>query len=326
MERERCIRFHVHTDNAGRTLLDFLVCRFPCFSRDDWERRITGGKVRVNGACAGPDHVFAFGDFMEYLAWDVPEPDVPTRVDIVYRDGDLLVVDKPAGLPCHPGGRFFNNTLWSVLKNRHGVETPALVNRLDRETSGLMIVAASPRAAARCQRQFVARMVRKEYIAVAEGVFPATLEALGRIERDPASPVRKKMRFVPGAAGEDDPSRAHTLFKCRGTAGGLSVVAAQPATGRTHQIRATLEALGFPLVGDKLYRPDPGLFLRFCAGTLTGSDMQALRMERQALHSATICFRHPENGRTLEFVSEMPADMQAVLQQAGMAPPGSGLG
>jgi len=315
---ERRLRFTVPLDKAGIVLIDFLVSRFPYLSSREWEARIESGNVTVNGGAVLPGRVLSFRDVLEYLAWDLPEPEVPLDVRLLFRDGDLVVIDKPAGLPCHPGGRYFNNTAWAILKARHGIEDPVLVNRLDRETSGLMLVALSPAQAKRCQSQFARRTVEKEYVAMVEGIFPGSHRARGFIGPDEASPVRKKRVFIPaepalsaGAPGGEW-QEADTEFEAVGRYGGISEVRARPRTGRLHQIRATLCALGFPVVGDKLYGRDPGIFLRFCDGSLTAADRAALRMDRQALHASRLAFRHPRDNRLMEFAAPVPADMRAL--------------
>jgi 23S rRNA pseudouridine955/2504/2580 synthase/23S rRNA pseudouridine1911/1915/1917 synthase len=316
---KRNMRFTVPRDKEGALLIDFLCARFPYFSRHDWEARIADKRLLMDGAPAQPASALRFGQLLEYLAWDIPEPDVPLNAEIIYSDDTVLVINKPAGLPCHPGGRYFNNTLWAVLKERSGVPDPVMVNRIDRETSGLVLVATSPEAAGRCQRQFANHTVEKEYLALVEGVFVRQVRACGLIGPDPDSPVRKKRRFTPLASrpppestGPDTKWAETDLFPIE-VRGCISAVRAVPRTGRTHQIRATLQALGFPVAGDKLYGLDPGLFLRFCDGSLSVSDHARLRIARQALHSARLRFRHPYSGAAMEFEAPMPPDMLALM-------------
>jgi 23S rRNA pseudouridine955/2504/2580 synthase/23S rRNA pseudouridine1911/1915/1917 synthase len=317
------LRFRVSRDKAGVALLDFLAARFPFFSAREWEQRVASGRVLVNGVSVAPSLVLSFRDFIEYAGWDVPEPDAPMLLDIVHDDADLLVVNKPAGLPCHPGGRYLRHTVWAVLRERHGVASPVLVNRLDRETSGLMLVARSADAAGRCQRQFAGRKVFKRYAALVEGVFPARLDAAGLIAPDPASPVLKRRLFLPlpppGTPAPEGAREAETLFTLEAVHGDVSDVRAVPRTGRLHQIRATLSASGYPVVGDKLYGPDPTVFLRFCDGRMTDADRERLRLDRQALHSERLAFRHPATGRDVEFSAPLPADMAGLIRRLDAA-------
>jgi RluA family pseudouridine synthase len=317
---QRRIQSRIQPDAAGQCVLTFLTDRFPYHPAPEWAQRIAGNHVLLNGVAAASERVLAAGDLLEYTAYDTPEPAVNLDVRVVHEDADLLIVDKPPNLPCHPGGRYFNHTLWAVLKTTFGMTAPALVNRLDRETSGLVVVARNDRAARICREQFARRRVTKRYIALVEGCFPDTAEASGCMVPDPASCVRKQRLFKPAAmlTPEEQGEQSHrqwaeTAFRSLGHHEGISVVEAVPRTGRLHQIRATLHALGFPVVGDKLYGPDPALFIRFCTDRLSDEDRLRLRIKRQALHAASLEFRHPEDGRPVQFQAPLPEDLLALI-------------
>lgn len=304
-------------------LLEFLSSRFTYHGRDAWRERIAENRVMVNDQAAGADRVLAAGDTVEFIAQDVPEPPVCFDIAVVYEDYDLMVIDKPANLPCHPAGRYFNHTLWAVLKTRHCLESPILINRLDRETSGLVIVAKHAGVEARCRAEFAGRRVVKRYIALVEGGFPDTLEARGWMLPDPGSGVHKRRRFEPSALAPEPRTPApdaapvaewaETDFRRLSCVNGVSEVEAILHTGRLHQIRATLCSLGFPVVGDKLYGPDPMMFARFCTDALTPDDRRRLRIPRQALHAMELEFRHPASGRVMHFEAPLPADMASLL-------------
>jgi len=235
----------------------------------------------------------------------------------VREDRDILVVDKPAGLPCHPAGRFFNHTLWALLRARPESPNPQFVNRLDRETSGLVLLAKTPTAARNCCRQFAENKVAKTYLAIVEGEFPDTLRAQGRLAPDQTSLIRKKQRFLPADDGTKGTGKwGATAFRRRRCQAGLSLIEARPETGRHHQIRATLAALGFPVVGDKVYGPDECIFLRFREGTLTDSDRALLRLPRQALHASELALRHPVSGLTVHCQAQLPRDMVDLIAAA----------
>jgi len=318
---DRLIRFRIPADRDGQALVDFLALRFPYRSREEWCSRIAENRLRVNEAPADAAHLLRSGDVLEYVAHDIPEPSVRTDIEVVHADADLLIVNKPPNLPCHPGGRFFNHTLWAILKDKHGVESPSFVNRLDRETSGLVLVARNDRSAKACRAQFARRQVHKGYIAIVEGLFPDTLTAKGMLMPDVASPVGKRRVFRPMGRGSPaevfgaaEGEFAETSFRRLRSGNGLSEVEAVLRTGRTHQIRATLHSVGFPVAGDKLYGVDQTIFLRFCKGTLTEDDRRRLRLDRQALHAASLRFRHPGTGKDLRFEVPPPADMTTLLQ------------
>jgi len=313
----RTITFTIRQKDAGDTLEGFLTRRFTYHPAPEWRRLIREGRVGVNGASASPGRPLADGDVLSYDASGLPEPPVDTAFSVVADDAAMLVVDKPGNLPCHPGGRYFHHTLWAGLKTRLGLTSPVFVNRLDRETSGLVLVAKTPTAAASLRKQFAERTVVKRYTVIVEGVFPERLDAAGWLVSDPHSAIRKKRRFVSAApatpAPEEGAEWAETAFVRERVGGGISVVTALPRTGRLHQIRATLWSLGYPVTGDKLYGVDETMFLRFCEDTLTVADGERLRVRRQALHAGGLRFRHPRSGTAVDVTAPLPADMAALL-------------
>jgi len=315
MTRE--MTFTIREKDAGKTLSAFLAERFTYHTGEEWSRLIAEGRVSVNGSKAAPGAAVGTGDVLRYDASNIPEPPVDETFGVVMDDPLLMVIDKPGNLPCHPGGRYFNHTLWAMLKARNGLKDPVLVNRIDRETSGLVLIAKTPEAAHNLWKQFTAHAVFKHYTAFVEGVFPERLEAAGWLMPDPCSAIRKKRRFTPAAAGTAAPCKeaewAETVFERVRLCDGFSVVSAQPRTGRLHQLRATLRSLGYPVVGDKLYGVDETLFLKFCKDELTGEDWARLRMRRQALHADTLRFRHPRFGAPTEARSPLPPDMAALF-------------
>jgi len=319
MTRE--MRFTIRERDAGKALVVFLAERFTYHDEAAWRALVAEQRVRVNGRIVPADAVLATGDEIRYEAEAIPEPPVDTVFGVVSDDPLLLVVNKPGNLPCHPGGRYFNHTLWALLKERCGLREPVFVNRIDRETSGLVVVAKTPGAAHNLSAQFSSHRVVKRYTVFVEGHFPVRADACGWLCADTGSAVRKKRRFVPAAAGsaapEDGAEWAETLFERERICDGFSVVTATPRTGRLHQLRATLLALGFPVVGDKLYGVDETLFLRFCAGSLSAEDARVLRLPRQALHAGYLCFRHPRFGSLTELSAPLPTDMVRLLEQSG---------
>jgi RluA family pseudouridine synthase len=236
----------------------------------------------------------------------VSEPEVDFNFQIEYEDDNFLLVNKPGNLPCHPAGPFFENTLWRKLSETH--EKVSIVNRLDRETSGLTIAAKSPEAASKFSALFSEGKIEKKYIAIVFGSFPEELEAKGFLTGDISSEVRKKRKFVyeresPGA------ETALTFFRLLGKNDKFSVVEAAPKTGRLHQIRATLCSLGFPLAGDKLYGPDDTAFIRFAEGRFSEEDKALLALPRQALHAYYLSFIHPFTGKEMKFEISAPDDI-----------------
>jgi RluA family pseudouridine synthase len=316
--RNRNVSIRIRVEDAGWTVLEFLSRRFTYHDRNRWETIIREGKVWLNGKPPFSDTFLKPQDILAYVGFDETEPPVRIDYDILYEDEVLLVVNKPANLPCHPGGRYFKHTLWHLLTVRYDPAPLYFVNRIDRETSGMVLVAKSPLAARDCGRQFAAGSVQKRYLVAVFGDFPAeTVCAEGGLCRDDTSAVHKKQRFWPLELPGRQPhpvKPCRTDFKRLRRTRGLSLLAAEPLTGRLHQIRATLYSLGYPVVGDKIYGPDDTLFLRFIEGGLTAEDKNRLLLPRQALHAESLQLHHPGTGRKMHWTAPLPEDMAHLFQ------------
>ena len=316
MPSQRQANVVISPAEAGRRLDTWLAHRFTYRSRRQWQESVRAGEIHLNGHPAKVATLVQPGDAIEYRMPDAAEPPVDVAMQTLYEDDTVLVITKSGDLPCHPGGRYFDNTLWSVLRQQF--DNVHLVNRLDRETSGIVLIAKDAAAAGALMSQFADHTVTKAYLALVYGAFPPQLDTEGVLVADAASEVRKKRAFVPDpdAAGES----ARTIFACLASSAGLSLIRAVPTTGRLHQIRATLCSLGFPLVGDKLYGPDDRMYLRYIADELTDADRTALRMGRQALHAYRLVFSHPVDGRQIQVTAPLPADLQQIMARAGLQP------
>lgn len=287
--------------DEGEAIAQYLAGRFTYQTAAEWACHVQDGRITLNGERCPEDRALNSGDRIAFTPPEYDEPEVNSRYAILHEDANFLFVDKPPLLPCHPGGIYLRNTLWTMLSTEYG--TVNLINRLDRETSGVVIVARTKEAAAIAGALMRERLIEKNYLALVEGDFPERVEASGYLVPDTSSPIRKKIIFVrEGFLSREETATdgqkgifAQTSFTGMGNpAPGISLVRAVPVTGRTHQIRATLEALRFPLVGDKLYGKDPLRFLRFIEGTLTDGDRAGLRLDHQALHCARVAFTMPE--------------------------------
>jgi 23S rRNA pseudouridine1911/1915/1917 synthase len=247
-----------------------------------------------------------------------PEPEV----SILYEDQHLLALDKPPLVTVHPTARSHRHTLIKRLQAQRPGEFLSLIHRLDRETSGLILVAKSVAADRGLKRLLEHRslslaearqpwqtpgtdsVLAKTYLAITWGVPPSGLLDLP-LEADAGNPLRVKMRV--GAPGRG--LHALTTFTVRDVRAGYALVACELHTGRQHQIRVHLAALGCPVVGDKLYGPDERLLARAADGELTDQDRRLLELERHALHAHRYRLRHPITGRTLDLVSPLPRDL-----------------
>jgi 23S rRNA pseudouridine1911/1915/1917 synthase len=304
----------VPDDSEGVRLDRFLVSVLPDQSRSQIQRLIKEGQVRVAGREARSNQLVKTGQdiTVDVLAPvdPVPEPE-PLPLPILYQDHDVIVVDKPAGMVVHPAAGHASGTLVNALLHHvddlsgiGGEKRPGIVHRLDRGTSGVMVVAKHDAAHEELSRQFADREVEKEYLALVWGEVMAGRRIDAPIGRDPSN--RKKMS---SASARVRRSREAVTRIVRAEHFGRMLTLAQVAihTGRTHQIRVHLSAIGHPIVGDALYggvhRRVPG-------------DLRAVtHLERPFLHAARLAFTHPEDERRMEFTSALPDDLQRVLDE-----------
>lgn len=226
---------------------------------------------------------------------------VETSYTILYEDDFFLAVDKPSPLPVHPVGRFAEKNLLSLLE-KNGIKAPEklkVINRLDSETSGVVLVAKDSRTAGRLGRQFEKRTVKKEYTGIAIGVFD---RKEGRIDTALGSTDENRyFRCVPDPAGKP----AETRYKVLEERNGYSLLRLVPLTGRTHQIRAHLAFAGHPLAGDKVYI-DIGVYDRYVHEGWKEDMLEIVRMPRLALHASRLAVDHPEDSRRMEFCAKLP--------------------
>lgn len=236
------------------------------------------------------------------------EPTTPQSFEELYLDDDLLVVNKPAGLPVHPSARYHHNTLIHLIRQRYGTGYAELAHRLDRETSGILVLARRKDIAQQLMRTFARGSAQKVYLALCEGwpdkesfVVDAPL-ALG------TSAIRIAMRVDPS---DGKPARTRFLVIDRFVLNNehFSLVGAFPQTGRQHQIRAHLKCAGFPIVGDKIYGPDPLYYDRFTRHCLEPEAYQKLRLPRHALHAFRLSFPLYSTQQLRHFEAPWPPDL-----------------
>lgn len=290
----------VPDDLAGERV-DRIVAVLGEMSRSVARTLVEAGEVTVAGVAVSPRRRLDAGDVVVFPAAPVAEALAaePVEFGVVYEDPDLVVVDKPAGLVVHPGAGRRSATLAAGILHRYprveGVGAAGrwgLVHRLDRDTSGLMVVALSPAAHAGLTDQVGRRQVQREYLALVDGGFPVPTGTVDApLGRDPGRPTRR--RVDPGGR----PARTHYAVEREYPAAGVTLLRVRLETGRTHQIRVHLAAIDHPLVGDRVYRPGP----------------DRVPAPRIFLHACRLAFTHPISGRQLEFESPLPPDLAAVL-------------
>ncbi len=244
------------------------------------------------------------------LLWRPPwdEVPVPTDVPILYEDEHLLAVDKPAKLPVHPTARYHHNTLIKVLQRARPKEFLSLGHRIDRETSGVLLVAKSAECDRALKRDLENRAgIEKIYTAITWGVPVKKGEELrvdAPLELDPTSKTRVKMRVGTELS-------ASTIFHGVDSTEEYALVRCELLTGRQHQIRVHLLSLGTPIVGDKLYGIDESYFIRDADGLMDDAGLADLELARHALHASELRLEHPMTRKPLEVIAPLPEDMRA---------------
>lgn len=326
--------FRVPPEVAGQRLDVFLQSQLKRTSRTRTQVIVAasafdvrGKRLRANHRVQAEEHV---------LLWRPPwdEVEVPTEIPIVYEDQYIFAVNKPALLPVHPTARYHKNTLINILKTRRPGEFVSLAHRLDRETSGALLVSKSPEADRALKKVIESREIKKTYLAltwgrpdpalgVGHGGVVTASSADGpeafryerSLELDPTSSYRVKMRL--GLSHEA--LSAATRFCVEESRGSRDAsyarVRCELETGRQHQIRVHLASLGAPIVGDKLYGPDESCFARGADGELTEADAARLELPRHALHAMRLAFVHPMTKADVVIEAPIPADLRTFWDQ-----------
>jgi len=290
---------------AGKRLDAALAALEPALSRAQVKRLIDEGRVTVAGAVVKPAHKVKPG---EEIAGEVP-PATPIAVApeaialrVLYEDPDVIVIDKPAGLVVHPAPGHAGGTLVNALLHHcrdlagvGGELRPGIVHRLDKDTSGVLVVAKSDRAHRSLAAQFKAHTVEREYLALVKGAPRAASGAIdAAIGRHPTERKKMSTRTKRGRA-------AVTHWKVEARLRGATLLRVRLETGRTHQVRVHLASIGLSVLGDPVYG----------SGRVAGAE---LGLARQALHAASLGFVHPASGEKLRFASPLPADLSAALE------------
>ena len=303
------IEFSVTPESDGQRLDRFLVGVLAEHSRSQIQKLITDGHVQVPTREARPNLSVRAGDRIVVNLPDAAPSSIHAEavpLEILYQDSDLVVINKPPGMVLHPGAGHASGTLVNALLHHitdlsgvGGEIRPGIVHRLDRGTSGVMVVAKNDAAHQELSRQFHDREVEKEYIALVWGVVQAGRRIDAAIGRDPVHREKMSSRSRHAREAVTRITRAFHLP-------GLTLCQVAIHTGRTHQIRVHLSAIGHPVVGDALY----GGVHRRVAG-----DIRAVqRLQRPFLHSARLAFNHPRDGRRMEFSANLPSDLLDVLE------------
>lgn len=302
-------------DARGERLDRYLAVRFPHLSRTLLQHAVTSGSILVNDAARKPSYRLREGDIIDA---ELPERP-PERVEaeaiplsIIFEDEEIAVVDKPAGMIVHHGAGAAHGALTNALvyhfrelSSAGGQARPGIVHRLDKETSGVLVVAKTDAAHRALAEQFEAREVQKQYIALVFGQTPREGTIDAPIGRDPRNRVKMAVR-------KETESRrgraALTRYTLRESIGPFSLLDVFPKTGRTHQIRVHLAHIGHPVAGDKVYSSGRR---RFVADASAQKAIETLG--RHFLHAAHLSFAHPKTGSHVTFEAPLPPELDAFL-------------
>ena len=299
----------IQPQDAGQRLDRYLASTLDGISRTWVQQLIAGGSVFVNGRPGKASYALRVGDAVQVSRISPPGSQssnlrpLSYKLDIVYEDSDLLVVNKAAGMVVHPAPGHTADTLVNALlayrpelRDVGGEQRPGIIHRLDKDTSGLIIVAKNTRTLAALTEQMQRHEVVKRYLALVVGSMPLDQGSIDApIGRDP----RHRQQMAITAVGSRE-ARTHFRVLQR-FPHGHSLLLLQLETGRTHQIRVHLKAIGHPIVGDPVYGP--------------GRKGQSLTLKRPFLHAYQLKFTHPTTNVVLELEAPLPADLQAVLEQ-----------
>ena len=302
--------------HAGWRLDRALAAAVPTLSRERLKVLIRSGAVEASGTPVRDPAAKVLGD--ESLRVAIPEPDQAHNepqdipLTIVFEDEHLLVVDKPAGLVVHPAAGNFDGTLVNALLHHcgaslsgiGGVARPGIVHRIDKDTSGLLVVAKTDVAHEGLAKQFAAHSIDRRYLAIVSGA-PKAIEGVVNAPLARSGTNRKKIAIVEGKRAK----RAVTHWRRLKALKEAALVECRLETGRTHQVRVHMASIGHPLVGDPVYGR---------SGKTHGNLLKELGFQRQALHATELGFTHPVTRHRLSFTSPMPPDMQELLSALGV--------
>jgi 23S rRNA pseudouridine1911/1915/1917 synthase len=311
------IRLVAEAADQGRRLDIVLAERLPGYSRTYLKNMVKSGSILVDGRPAKPSHQVEAGQVitgsLESLDRSPLTPQ-PIALDVLYEDATLLVINKPAALVVHPGNGRRDGTLANALafhieelSDVGGAQRPGIVHRLDRDTSGVMVVAKTNAAHFALARQFQDRTTSKEYRAIVEGEpeldGDLIKRPLGRMRHDPS---RVMIDPIEGKAAE-------TTWEVLERFDGFTYLRCVPRTGRTHQIRVHLQSIGHPILCDPTYGRRATLSRRDLDPGSPRHEADIPILERQALHAFALEFHHPLQGKTLRFEAPVPSDLERTL-------------
>lgn len=304
------LAFRVPNELDGQRLDRFVQWRIPRLSRERAREIVEACACLPDGSPRAASDRVQRDETVLLVRERFVEPDAPREFGIVHQDDSLLVVDKPAGLPVHPSATYHRNTLTTLLRERFGPLAPHIAHRLDKETSGIVACATPGPLENAIKAQFVDRTTHKEYLAIVRGRITADTQRIELRIRNAPEGLHLLMEPHP------DGNEARTDVRVLERRGQRTLVHLVPLTGRQHQLRVHLAAIGHPIVGDKLYGPDgASVFEEVIEEGLTPAILARLGHCRHALHAHALTLNHPGSGERMRFVSPLPPDLAELWAQ-----------
>lgn len=303
----------INAHHAGRRLDAYLALRFSDWSRAAFTRWVREGLVTSDQRALKPSTILREGEVLRITIPGIaPTGEAPPLPPVLFEDEDLLIVDKPAGLLMHAAGQKWSYGLIGIARDARPDAAIDLAHRLDRDTSGVVVVTKTVEANRTMKEAFQSRRVSKVYHALVRGV-PPWGEERCEAPLGPALGAGVELRRGPNPAGDTASTGFRVLQRIGSGLAGHALVECSPLTGRTHQIRAHLEAIGYPILGDKLYGQPDDVFLEHLRVGPTDRVRAAIGFARHCLHARALTFPHPRTGVAQTVVAPIPADMQSVL-------------
>jgi RluA family pseudouridine synthase len=299
----------IDSRSEGKTLIKAISERFSYHETDYWLEKIKSGQILLNNEIAHSDIVLKSQDILEFTVKNFEEPDIDCSYNMIFSNDYLMIVNKPAGLPVHSTRRFFRQTLVALLRKDMGFNDINPLQRLDRETSGIMILTRISRVPKRFHRRAKKYLQKKYYLAIVRNsVHWQNLTVAAPLSECLQPPVRYKMITSP------EGKESRTDFFCIASTSDYSLLLARLDSGRKHQIRAHLEILGHPLIGEKLYFRDAYFFLRRCEDKLNNDDWQKLGAKNHLLHAWAVKTNFPELGARTFFAEQFSDEFTSYLK------------
>lgn len=309
----------IHNNPGGISLIEYLCERFQYKNKTAWLDAIAAGQVVVNGQNTIPSHILKYKDQVSYTSLRT-EPPVNTDIATIFEDDHLLIVNKPAPLSVHSNGIFISNTLINLLRQKHNNEDLSLCHRLDRETTGVLVLAKDRKLTAQVMAKFEESTVEKKYLAVTRGEINFQEKMIrGWMGPKPNSLIQIRQELIQEfKEGYKESSTRFTLSK---KLKDHSLVECELLSGRSNQIRLHLEAAGYPIVGDKLYGREDEQFLNYLDnfkkyGDLTGGDQYD--HPRHLLHAWKLSLNHPVTEQRMHWEAPIHADMAKFISDRSL--------